>query len=185
MSDPRLTERLILVDEHDQPVGSVGKLEGHLGEGQLHRAFSVFIFNRKGEFLLQRRSAGKMLWPLYWTNTCCSHPREGESYQEAGQRRLREEMGFSCPLEYIGKFAYQARYQDIGSENELCSVLVGRYDGPVVANPEEAAEYAWVDFALLKERVAAHPEEYTPWFRLELERFFAGTGAPISSASAV
>lgn len=182
-------EHLILVDENDQQTGQEEKVKGHLRDGMMHRAFSVFIFNSKGEFLLQRRSKDKMLWPLYWTNTCCSHPRSGEGYQEAGQRRLKEEMGFNCPLTLVGKFAYRARYKDVGFENELCSVLVGTYDGAVTLNPAEVAEYAWVDFEALKNDVTAHPEKYTPWFKLELDRFFADgipehTSAGISLAKA-
>lgn len=166
-------EYVILVDEADKQVGLGEKVASHMGAGVLHRAFSVFIFNTKGEFLLQKRSAGKMLWPLFWTNTCCSHPREGEDYQAAGQRRLQEEMGFTCELSPVGSFIYHASYEDVGSENELCSVLTGTYDGAVVPDPDEAAEYSWVDFNELKKDVAAHPEKYTPWFKLELAQFFA------------
>lgn len=165
-------EKVILVDKDDRQIGLEEKVKSHMGDGVMHRAFSVFIFNSKGEFLLQRRSREKMLWPLYWTNTCCSHPREGEDYQEAGQRRLKEEMGFSCTLKPVGKFSYHAKYKDIGSESELCSVLMGTYDGKVIPDPKEAAEYTWTNFQELQKDVAANPDKYTPWFKLELEKFF-------------
>jgi len=165
-------DKVITVDENDNQIGLKDKLICHLGQGILHRAFSVFVFNIKGEFLLQKRSKDKFLWPLYWTNTCCSHPKENESYEEAGQRRLKEEMGFSCPLKFIGKFQYQSGYKDIGSENELCSVLVGEYDGKISINPEEVADYKWVNFENLKEDVIKNPDNYTPWLTMELEKFF-------------
>lgn len=164
--------KVILVDENDNQIGLEEKIKAHLGEGILHRAFSVFVFNSKGEFLLQQRASGKMLWPLYWTNTCCSHPMEGENYETAGQRRLKEEMGFTCPLKFIGKFQYQAPYKDIGSEHELCSVLVGEYDGEITINKEEANDYKWVDFEELRKDVMENPDNYTPWFKIELEKFF-------------
>ena len=167
-----MPENVILVNEEDVQTGLEDKLAAHLGQGKLHRAFSVFIFNSKGEFLLQQRSAQKMLWPLHWTNTCCSHPRENEDYQAAGQRRLQEEMGFTCLLKMIGKFQYQARYKDAGSEYELCRVLVGEYDGQVAPDPKEVADCKWVDFGKVKKDVASNPDAYTPWFKMELERFF-------------
>ena len=164
--------KIILVDENDNQIGLEEKLKCHLGKGILHRAFSVFVFNDKKELLLQERSAEKMLWPLYWTNTCCSHSIENEEYEEAGQRRLKEEMGFNCTLEFIGKFQYQASYKNIGSENELCSVLVGKYNGEIFADPKEVADYRWINFEELKKDVSENPEKYTPWFKMELERFF-------------
>lgn len=165
-------ENVILVDENDNQIGLEEKMKAHLGNGTLHRAFSIFVFNNKKEILLQQRAKEKMLWPMYWTNTCCSHPRESEEYQEAGQRRLKEELGFTCNLEYIGKFQYQANYKDIGSENELCSVLVGEYDGEVNIDPKEVNDFRWVDFKELKKDVLENPDNYTPWFKIELDKFF-------------
>jgi len=165
-------EKVILVDENDNQVGLEDKIKAHLGNGALHRAFSVFIFNNKKEILLQQRAKEKMLWPMYWTNTCCSHPRESEGYQEAGQRRLKEELGFTCNLKYIGKFQYQANYKDIGAENELCSVLVGEYEGEVNVDPKEVNDFKWIDFEELKKDVLENPDNYTPWFKIELEKFF-------------
>lgn len=165
-------EKVVLVDENDNQIGLEEKVKAHLGQGILHRAFSIFVFNSKKELLLQQRASEKMLWPLYWTNTCCSHPREDENYQEAGQRRLNEELGFTCPLEYIGKFQYQANYRDIGAENELCSVLIGDYDGQVNVNEKEINDYKWVNFEELKQDILENPDTYTPWFKIELDKFF-------------
>lgn len=164
-------DELILVDEGDNEVGTEEKTKCHLGGGVLHRAFSVFVFNNKNELLLQRRGKEKLLWPLYWSNTCCSHPRKNEDYMVAAERRLKEEMGFSCPLKLIGKFQYQAPYKNIGSENELCAVLIGVYNGSVAANPKEVEEWRWVGFKDLLSDVNENPDKYTPWFKIELEKF--------------
>lgn len=165
-------ENIILVDEQDNEVGLEEKIKCHLQQGILHRAFSVFIFNSKNELLLQKRSSKKMLWPLYWTNTCCSHQKHGEDFQTAGRRRLKEELGFDCLLKFLGKFQYQANYNNIGSENELCYVLSGKYNGQVKVDKNEIAEYKWIDFEELKKDVKKNPDKYTPWFKLELKKFF-------------
>jgi len=165
-------DKVILVDENDNQIGLEEKIKAHLGDGILHRCISVFVFNDKKEFLLQQRAKEKMLWPLYWTNTCCSHPKEGESYQEAGQRRLKEEMGFTCPLNVIGKMNYQACYKDIGSEREICAVLVGNYNGEVNVDEKEINDFKWVNFEGLKKDVLENPDIYTPWFKIDLEKFF-------------
>lgn len=168
-------DKLVVVDEHDRPLGLEDKGKCHEGNGILHRAFSVFVFDREGRLLLHQRSATKPLWPLYWSNTCCSHPLEGESYEQAGQRRLQTEMGFVCELRLVGTFRYQSSYGDVGSENELCAVLIGTYDGDVAPDPEEVADWRWVDFGRLKDDIAAGTDHYTPWFKMEIERFFSGT----------
>lgn len=164
-------DELILVDKDDNEVGSGEKLKCHLGEGILHRAFSIFIFNNKNELLLQQRGKEKLLWPLYWSNTCCSHPRKGEDYVKAAERRLKEEMGFSCPVEFVGKFQYQVPYENIGSENELCGVLAGVYNNGVIANPSEVEDWKWVDYKDLLDDVYKNPDKYTPWFKIELRKF--------------
>jgi len=164
--------KVVLVDKNDRVLGLHDKLRCHSGKGMLHRAFSVFVFNSRGELLLQQRSKRKLLWPLYWSNTCCSHPQAGESYERAGQRRLQTEMGFTCPLKKVGIFQYKAEYKDRGSENELCAVLVGKHDGEVSLNSEEVAIYKWRDFQELKEDIEENPDNYTPWLKLEIEKFF-------------
>jgi isopentenyl-diphosphate delta-isomerase len=163
-------ESLILVDEHDREVGTLSKAACHDGDGILHRAFSLFIFNSTGELLLQRRAADKRLWPLYWSNSCCSHPRAGEAMAEATLRRLDEELGMSSELHYLYKFQYHAPFGKLGSENELCSVWVGRSDDPVLANRTEIADWRWVSPERLDEELKGEPARFTPWFRLEWPR---------------
>ncbi len=164
------SELLILVDTHDQETGSLGKVECHDGDGILHRAFSVFLFNDRGDLLLQQRSADKRLWPLYWTNTCCSHPRQGESMQMATERRLQQELDIASTLEFIYKFEYQARFGDLGSENELCSVYLGRLERDATANDTEVAALRFVSADKLRAEIDAEPERLTPWFKMEWQR---------------
>ncbi len=164
------SEKLILVNGQDREIGYASKAECHNGEGILHRAFSIFIFNGKGQLLLQRRGEEKRLWPLYWSNSCCSHPRKGETNELATQRRLEEELGFSTQLKFLFKFQYHARYGEEGSERELCSVYVGRWDGSVHANPNEIAEWRFVDVEDLERELQERPENYSPWFKMEWER---------------
>ncbi len=160
-------EDLILVDELDREIGSRSKTECHTGKGLLHRAFSIFVFNGDNELLLQKRSASKMLWPNYWSNTCCSHPRRGEAMQDAVGRRLRQELGFDCPLEFLYKFKYHAPYGTVGAEHEYCWVYYGRYDGPVDVNVNEIAAWRFIDVDALERELAAAPETFTPWFKME------------------
>lgn len=162
--------KVVLVDSQDNEIGLKDKVEAHLGEGDLHRAFTAIVFNKKGETLIARRSADKMLWPLYWDNTCASHPLPGEGYVESGERRLSEELGFTCPLEAVDRFQYQEKFKDIGSENELCTTLVGEYDGEVYPVAEEVADYKWISIKDLKADMSDNPEKYTIWFRIALDR---------------
>jgi isopentenyl-diphosphate delta-isomerase len=164
------SEKLILVDSGDRAVGSLSKAECHDGDGVLHRAFSIFVFNDAGELLLQRRSADKRLWPLYWSNSCCSHPRLGESMEEATQRRLAEELGMSSDLRPLFAFEYHARFGDLGSEHELCHVFAGTSDDPVRANATEIAEWRWITPERLDHEMRTRPEIFTPWFALEWPR---------------
>ena len=164
------TEQVVLVDEQDSPLGLHGKVEAHVGEGLLHRAFVALVFNAEGQLLIAQRAAGKMLWSLWWDNTCASHPRDGEAYEAAGERRLSEELGFSCPLRLADKFNYHAPFQDIGSEREVCATLIGSYNGAVAPNANEVADWKWVDVPALLEDFEAQPEVYTPWFMLALQR---------------
>ncbi len=164
-------EPLILVDDADREVGHLGKAQCHAGRGVLHRAFSLLIFNGSGELLLQQRAASKRLWPLYWSNSCCSHPRRSESMEAAIHRRLREELGVSCPLHFLFKFQYQAQFDDAGAEHELCSVHIGRCTARLKVNREEIVDWRWVSPETLEaEMAAADAWKFTPWFRLEWER---------------
>jgi len=161
------SEELILVDELDREIGARPKAECHAGNGILHRAFSIFVFNGRNELLLQQRSAEKPLWPDYWSNTCCSHPRRGESMEHAVSRRLAQELGFECALHYLYKFKYHAQYGAVGAEHEYCWVYYGLYDGRVDANVNEIADWRFVDITTLEAELEARAERFTPWFKLE------------------
>lgn len=160
-------EELILVDADDNPLGHLPKAECHDGTGVLHRAFSVFLFNDAGELLLQQRSATKRLWPGYWSNTCCSHPRRGETMSVATRRRLRDELHADAELEPIYKFSYQAEFGDLGAENELCHVYLGKIEGPVRPNEHEISALRFVSAAVLDDEFETRPEQFTPWFKME------------------
>ncbi len=163
-------EPLILVDAADRETGFLDKASVHAGPGQLHRAFSLFIFNPQGELLLQQRAPGKRLWPGYWSNSCCSHPRRGELQEEAVRRRLREELGLACPLRFLFKFQYQARFGGEGAEHELCWVYAGHCADEPVLNLTEVAALRYVAPAALDREMAEQPGQFTPWFRIEWER---------------
>jgi mevalonate kinase/isopentenyl-diphosphate delta-isomerase type 1 len=165
-----MEQKLVTVDDNDTITGHCTREKCHAGEGILHRAFSIFIFDRKGRVLLQKRSKQKTLWPLYWSNSVCSHPRAGESTHAAAQRRLTEELGISTPLSFLFKFSYQARYGDAGSENELCSVFIGRTDETIQADPQEIEQWRFVSIQALEEELASSPERFTPWFKIEWQR---------------
>ena len=162
-------EQLILVDGDDREQGHLSKAECHDGAGILHRAFSAFLFNAAGELLLQQRAGSKRLWPGYWSNSCCSHPRRGESMETATVRRLGEELNLEAALRFVYKFEYQAAYGDLGSEHELCHVFLGRIDGEVRANAEEIEAIRFVGVDALNAELSDHPGRFTPWFRLEWE----------------
>lgn len=161
-------EPLILVDENDNEIGYRSKGDCHQGHGTLHRAFSIFLFDHHGRVLLQQRAASKPLWPLYWSNSCCSHPRRGESMQQALHRRLYEELGLDAELEFVYKFIYQADFGNAGAEHELCHVYIGALSGGEVrVHPEEIAEWQWLPVAEVSRQLANHPALYTPWFKME------------------
>lgn len=162
---------VILVDENDRPVGTEKRLKAHEGEGQLHRAFSIFIFNAKGELLLQRRSAKKPLFAGLWTNTCCSHPLPGEKTIAAARRRLQEECGFTTELQEVFAFPYVARDTQSGLiEREFDHIFVGEFHGIPIPNPNEIDAMVWISLEELTRNVLTAPEEYTPWFRIALRR---------------
>jgi len=163
-------DTLILVDADDNEIGSCEKVDCHLGDGQLHRAFSVFLFNPDGELLIQQRAANKMLWGGYWANSCCSHPRVGEDTLTAAHRRIHEELGVACELRYLYKFVYQARFGDIGSEHENCWVFAGHFDGEVNINPDEISDWRFIKPAELTRDIASNGDAYTPWLKLEWQQ---------------
>ena len=164
-------EPLILVDSGDRVLGYLDKAACHNGEGQLHRAFSAFVFNARGELLLQKRGRDKRLWPSYWSNSCCSHPRRGESMDTAVRRRIEQELGLDGnllhDLRFVYKFEYRAGFGATGSEYELCSVYLARTTGTPVVNTTEIDDWQWIAGPELERRLAQRPEEYTPWLQQE------------------
>ena len=166
-----MEEQVILVNEKDEPIGLMGKMEAH-EKGLLHRAFSVFVFNSKQEVLLQQRAACKYHSPNLWTNTCCSHPRAGETNQQAGERRLQEEMGLQVPLREVFSFIYKAPFDNGLTEHEYDHVLVGYSDAQPQINPEEVASWKWLSLEAIKEDILQAPEQYTAWFKIIFEKFY-------------
>jgi len=164
------SEELILVDPQDHEIGYRSKAEAHDGNGVLHRAFSLFVFDRGGRVLLQQRSAQKRLWPLYWSNSCCSHPRRGEGMDGAAHRRLYQELRLHAELRFLYKFTYHATYEDLGAEHELCWVYAGTTDDEVRENRNEIAAWRFVTPAALDAELRAAPERFTPWLKLEWNR---------------
>src|ERR1700681_4015578 len=168
-----VVDALILVDTADRVVGRLSKSRCHEGKGVLHRAFSLMIFNTAGDLLIQQRSASKRLWPLYWSNSCCSHPRSGEDMGTAPPRRLQEELGVACPLQFLYKFQYQAQFDATGSEHELCSVFIGSCSDPIAVNRSEILAWRWVSPEMLQTQLNSHEaRQFTPWFRMEWARIW-------------
>jgi isopentenyl-diphosphate Delta-isomerase len=163
-------EQLILVDGDDREIGHLAKADAHRGSGVLHRAFSLFVFNPRGELLVQQRAPGKRLWPGYWSNTCCSHPRRGEKMDSAIARRLREELGMTAALGFLFKFEYQTQYDAHGAEHELCWVYAGWSAERPRANVDEIAAWRYVAPQELHAEILCAPERFTPWFKIEWER---------------
>lgn len=160
-----MEEQLILVDEHDNEVGTMGKLEAHK-RGLLHRCFSIFVFHPDGRLMLQKRAKEKYHSGGLWTNTCCGHQRPGEASNEAAHRRLQFEMGFDCPLEEVHTFLYKAELNNGITEHEFDHVFVGSFDGTPELNPEEAEDWKWVEPAELQRDFGEHPDRYTYWLRI-------------------
>lgn len=157
-------EELIVVNADDKEIDYRSKADCHDGDGILHRAFSLFLFNDDGELLLQQRSAGKRLWPSFWSNSCCSHPRRGETLDVATERRLSDELNIAASLEHVYHFCYQASFGAAGSENELCHVYLGKIDGEVRPNESEIERVRFISTAALDRELDATPQQFTPWF---------------------
>ncbi len=165
-----MEEFVVLVDQNDQKLGLMEKQQAHVA-GLLHRAFSVFIFNSKGELMIQQRAASKYHSPTLWTNTCCSHPRDNETYEQAAHRRLEEEMGFDCELEYKFNFIYKAHLENDLIEHELDHVFIGTFDDEPKLNPDEVMAYRWVELDDLKKDMEKNPQNYTAWFKIIFEHY--------------
>ncbi|MEZ4781209.1 MAG: isopentenyl-diphosphate Delta-isomerase [Flavobacteriaceae bacterium] len=161
----------MLVNENDEQIGLMPKMEAH-EKALLHRAFSVFIFNDKNELMLQQRALSKYHSPGLWTNTCCSHQREGESNIEAGKRRLQEEMGFVTELKETISFIYKAPFDNGLTEHELDHIMVGHYDKDPNINKDEVESWKWMDLEDVKVDMTLHPEKYTAWFKIIFDKFY-------------
>jgi isopentenyl-diphosphate delta-isomerase len=163
-------DELILVDEKDNDLGYAEKESCHLIPTRLHRAFSIFILNSTGMMLIHKRSSGKKTWPDFWSNSCCSHPRKGEDLSEAVTKRLEEELGFTCPLRHLFRFSYKNDYDNRYGEYEIDHVFIGQYDGEIRPNPDEIADFKFINLDELTQDVEAYPEKYTPWFKQALPK---------------
>ena len=164
-------EKVILVDKNDNQVGLMPKLEAH-EKGVLHRAFSIFIFNSKYELLLQKRASSKYHSGGLWTNTCCSHPREGEDILDAANRRLDEEMGIKTSLRKVYDFIYKAELDNQLTEHEFDHVFYGVYDNDPILNKDEAEDFKWVDMETLNNDIIKNEDNYTVWFKIAFEYFY-------------
>ncbi|WP_396161654.1 isopentenyl-diphosphate Delta-isomerase [Flavobacterium sp.] len=164
-------EQVILVNEKDEPIGLMNKMEAH-EKAILHRAFSVFILNDNNEVMLQQRAHHKYHSPLLWTNTCCSHQRAGETNIQAGKRRLYEEMGFEVELKELFHFIYKAPFDNGLTEHELDHVMIGYSNIEPVINPEEVASWKWMKIEAIKDNMIQNPAEYTIWFKIIFDEFY-------------
>lgn len=164
-----MNEYVILVDENDHQIGIEEKIKAH-EQAKLHRAFSIFIFNAKGEMLLQQRACDKYHSGCLWTNATCSHPRPGEDLEQAAHRRLQEEMGFDTELKKAFHFIYKAEFDHGLTEHEFDHVFIGQYDGPIKLNVQEADDFKWIDLKTLQQDLNDNPADFTVWFKIAFER---------------
>lgn len=164
-----MEEQIILIDQDDNQIGTGEKLKVHQ-EGKLHRCFTIFIFNSKNELLIQQREKHKYHCGGLWTNTCCGHPRPGETTASAAHRRLQEEMGFDCPLKEIFTFTYKAKFNNGITEHEFDHVFLGKFNGQPYPNSKEAGDFKWISVAELKKDIKQNPKKYTVWFKMSLDK---------------
>ncbi len=169
-------KKVILVNDADEQIGEMEKMEAHL-KGSLHRAFSIFIFNSKGEMLLQQRALNKYHSKGLWTNACCSHPQPGEETATAALRRLKEEMGFETVIEKLFDFVYAADLENGLKEYEFDHVFAGEYDGAIVANPEEVSDFCFKNISDIRQSLITHPKKYTVWFHIAFPKVEQWWGA--------
>lgn len=165
-----MEDEVILVDDKDNEIGVEEKIRAHKEPPKLHRAFSIFIFNTQEQMLLQQRALNKYHSPGLWTNTCCSHPRPGETSEVAAHRRLAEEMGFDTVLKEAFTFTYKAPFDNGLTEWEFDHVFIGDHNGDIQPDPKEVEGFKWVDVEELQQDVKNRPEDYTPWFKIVLEQ---------------
>lgn len=165
-----MEENVIIVDKNDNQIGLMPKLDAHK-KGILHRAFSVFVLNNNNEIMLQKRAYNKYHSGGLWTNTCCSHQREGENSIEAGKRRLQEEMGFETELKIITSFIYKVEFENGLTEHELDYLLIGKFFKSPVINKQEVADWKWMKIELIADDIKLNPNNYTSWFKIIFDKF--------------
>lgn len=165
-------EKVILVNQNDEQIGVMPKMEAHK-KAILHRAFSIFILNKKNELMLQQRANHKYHSPGLWTNTCCSHQRDGETNIQAGTRRLQEEMGFTTALKDTISFIYKAPFDNGLTEHEFDHVLIGHYEDDPIINKEEVADWKWMSIEHIRQDMLGQPERYTEWFKIIFDKFYS------------
>jgi len=165
------TDFVVLVNQNDEKIGLMSKKEAH-EKGVLHRAFSVFIFNINKELMLQRRNLNKYHSPGLWTNTCCSHQRDGESNIDAGMRRLKDEMGFTTELKEFGSFIYKAKFDNGLIEHELDYILIGQYNDQIKPNSQEVDDWKWMSLEHIRNDIKINPEKYTVWFKIIMDNHY-------------
>jgi isopentenyl-diphosphate delta-isomerase len=163
-----MSEKVILVNKKDGEIGREEKIKAHL-QGKLHRAFSIFIFNKKRELLIQKRAKSKYQAGGLWANTCCSHPRPKENLEEAVKRRLKEEMGFSCPLKEVFSLIYKVKAEDL-IEHEFDHIFIGHFNGDSKPNKKEVEDWKWISLKELKKDIKENSKKYTPWFKIILPK---------------
>ena len=165
-----MSEYVILVDGNDNPIGSEEKVRCHVPDGKLHRAFTALLFDKNGKLVLTRRAKEKMLWPGDWDGTVASHPRKGETYESSAERRMPEELGIPCKMDYLMKFEYHVPYKDIGSENEVCGTLIGIVDESTQFKmiEDEIDKVKWITAKELLLEIKTNPEIYCPWMLIAL-----------------
>ena len=163
-------EYLIVVDSNDNQIGTEEKVKCHLPNGKLHRAFTILLFSKDGKLLLTQRSMSKMLWPGDWDGTVASHPRQSETYISSAERRLPQEIGLTCKLDYLFKFEYHVPYKNVGSENEICGTLIGIIEDPrkIKIMRDEISATKWVNFHELLAEIKKSPEIFCPWMLVAL-----------------
>ncbi len=167
-----LEEEIVLVDREDNVISTDKKLNCHTGEGELHRGLEIFLFDNLGRLLIQKRNGKKLTWPHYWDGTA-GHPRLSESYEEAGKRRLEEELGISAELSKAFTFRYHATYGKY-TEQEVCALLHGHSDEPLVINLDEVSEVNYIHLDELRKDIEQNPEKYTPWFKIAFDKYWNG-----------
>ena len=163
-----MAEYILTVDKNDNVTGKGEKIKVHR-EGKLHRAFSIFVFNSKDELLLQKRAKSKYHSAGLWTNTCCSHQRDGETLEKAIHRRLKEEMGFDCELKEVFTFTYRVKFDDGLSENEYDHVFFGKFDSKPEPNPGEVDDWKWISLEELRKDIRKNPDDYTYWLKISID----------------